>query len=58
MQKTHVNNSREQKWSVSKTVCLQNIERPRKGFTVLRVARHGTISSPIKEKGLDTTGPR
>jgi hypothetical protein len=33
---------------------LQNIEQPRKGFTVLKVARHGTISSSIK-KGLEET---
>ena len=39
---THVNNSREQTWTVSKTVCLQIIEQLRKGFTVLKVTRNGT----------------
>ena len=38
---THVNNGKEQKWTVSKTVCLQIIEQLRKGFTVLKVTRHG-----------------
>jgi hypothetical protein len=38
---THVNNGREQKWTVGKTVCLQIIEQLRKGFTVLKVIRHG-----------------
>jgi hypothetical protein len=38
---THVNNGREQKWTVAKTVCLQIIEQLRKGFTVLKVTRHG-----------------
>ncbi len=38
---THVNNGRGQKWTVSKTVCLQIIEQLRKGFTVLKVTRHG-----------------
>ena len=38
---THVNNGREQAWTVSKTVCLQIIEQLRKGFTVLKVTRHG-----------------
>jgi len=38
----HVNNGREQKWTVSKTVCLQIIEQLKKGFTVLKVIRHGS----------------
>ena len=38
---THVNNGKEQKWTVSKTVCLQIIEQLRKGFTALKVTRHG-----------------
>ena len=38
----HVNNWREQKWPVSKTVCLQIIEQLRKGFTVLKETRHGS----------------
>jgi hypothetical protein len=37
---THVNNGKEQKWTVSKTVCLHIIEQLRKGFTVLKVTRH------------------
>jgi hypothetical protein len=37
----HVNGGKEQKWTVSKTVCLQIIEQLRKGFTVLKVTRHG-----------------
>jgi hypothetical protein len=39
---THVNNGREQKWTVAKTVCLQIIEQLKKNFTVLRVTRHGS----------------
>ena len=39
---THYNNDREQKWPVSKTVCLQIIEQLKKGFTVLKVIRHGS----------------
>jgi hypothetical protein len=38
---THVNNGKEQKWTVSKTVSLQIVEQLRKGFTVLKVTRHG-----------------
>jgi hypothetical protein len=38
---THVNNGKEQMWTVSKTVCLQIIELLRKEFTVLKVTRHG-----------------
>jgi hypothetical protein len=39
---THLNNAREQKWTVSKTVCLQIIEQLKMGFTMLRVTRHGS----------------
>jgi hypothetical protein len=39
---THVNNGREQKWTVAKTVCLQIIEQLKKNSTVLRVIRHGS----------------
>lgn len=39
---TRVNNGREQKWHVGKTVCLQIIEELRKGFTELKVTRHGS----------------
>jgi hypothetical protein len=39
---THVNNGREQKWPVAKTVCLQIIDLLKKGFTVLKVTRHGS----------------
>jgi hypothetical protein len=42
---THVNNGKEQKWTVSKTVCLQIVEQLRKGFTVLKVTRHGEDST-------------
>jgi hypothetical protein len=38
---THVNNGREQKWTVPKTVCLQIVEQLKKNFTVLKVTRHG-----------------
>jgi hypothetical protein len=38
---THVNNGKEQKWTVSKTVCLQIVEQLRKNFTVIKVTRHG-----------------
>ena len=38
---THVNNGREQAWTVSKTVCLHIVEQLKKGFTVLKVTRHG-----------------
>ena len=37
----HVNNQKEQTWTVSKTVCLQIIEQLRKGFTVLKLVRTG-----------------
>lgn len=38
----HINNGREQIWQVSKTVCLKIIEQLKKGFTVLKVIRHGS----------------
>ena len=38
---THVNKGKEQKWTVSKTVCLQIVEQLRKNFTVFKVTRHG-----------------
>ena len=41
----HLNNSREQKWTVSKTVCMQIIEQLKKGFMVLNVTRHGSDRS-------------
>src|ERR687896_1073800 len=39
---THVNNGREQIWTVSKTVCLQVIEQLKKNLTTLKVTRRGT----------------
>lgn len=39
---THVNNGREQKWTVSKTVCLQLIKQLKEGRTVFKVTRHGS----------------
>ena len=39
---THVNNGREQTWTVPKTVCLQIIEQLKKNFTTLKVTRRGT----------------
>jgi hypothetical protein len=41
----HVNNQKEQIWTVSKTVCLQIIEQIRKGFMTLKVTRTGTDRS-------------
>jgi hypothetical protein len=41
----HVNNQKEQIWTVSKTVCLQIIEQIRKGFKVLKVVRTGSDRS-------------
>lgn len=41
----HVNNQKEQIWTVSKTVCLQIIEQIRKGFKVLKVVRTGADRS-------------
>jgi hypothetical protein len=43
----HVNNQKEQTWSVSKTVCTQIIEQIRKGFNTLKVTRIGTDRSTI-----------
>lgn len=37
----HINNGKEQLWTVSKTVCLQIIEQIRKGFKVVKVVRTG-----------------
>lgn len=44
---THVNNGREQNWTVSKTVCSQIIEQLRKGFVVLRVTRQGNDRNTV-----------
>jgi hypothetical protein len=38
---THVNNGKEQVWTVSKTVMLQITEQLRKGFKVLKIVRTG-----------------
>jgi hypothetical protein len=38
---THVNNGREQTWTVSKTVCMQIVDQLRKGYRVLKVTRRG-----------------
>jgi hypothetical protein len=37
----HVNNGKEQVWTISKTVCLAIIAELRKGFKVLKVERIG-----------------
>ena len=37
----HVNNQKEQTWTVSKTVCLQIIDQIKKGFNVMKVVRTG-----------------
>jgi hypothetical protein len=42
---THVNNQKQQIWTVSKTVCLQILEQLRKGFRVLKVKRTGADRS-------------
>jgi len=42
---THVNNSRQQLWDTSKTVCLQLIAELGKGFKVLKVTRTGADRS-------------
>jgi hypothetical protein len=42
---THVNNQKEQVWTVSKTVCLQILEQIRKGFRTMKVTRIGTDRS-------------
>jgi viroplasmin and RNaseH domain-containing protein len=50
---THVNNSKEQIWSVSKTVCHDIIEELKKGFTVLRVTRTGSDRGTVYDvKGI------
>ena len=41
----HVNNQKEQTWTVSKTVCLQIIEQLRKGLNVMKVTRTGADRS-------------
>lgn len=41
----HVNNQKEQIWTVSKTVCLQILGELRKGFTVLKIIRTGADRS-------------
>ena len=41
----HVNNQKEQIWTVSKTVCLQIIEQIKKGFNVMKVVRTGVDRS-------------
>ena len=41
----HVNNQKEQVWTVSKTVCLQILGELRKGFKVLKVIRTGADRS-------------
>jgi hypothetical protein len=42
---THVNNQKEQIWTISKTVCMQIIEQIRKGFRTIKVTRIGTDRS-------------
>jgi len=46
---THVNNQKEQIWTVSKTVCLQILEQLRKGFRVMKVIRTGADRSTTYE---------
>ena len=41
----HVNNQKEQVWTVSKTVCLQILEQLRKGFRTFKVIRTGADRS-------------
>jgi hypothetical protein len=41
----HVNNQKEQTWTVSKTVCLQIIQQIRKGFKVVKLTRTGADRS-------------
>jgi hypothetical protein len=41
----HVNNQKEQIWTVSKMVCMQIIEQIRKGCKTLKVTRNGTDRS-------------
>jgi hypothetical protein len=42
---THVNNQKEQIWTVSKTVCMQILGELKKGFRVLKVIRTGADRS-------------
>jgi hypothetical protein len=42
---THVNNQKEQIWTVSKTVCLQILGELRKGFQIMKVIRTGADRS-------------
>ena len=46
---THVNNQKEQIWTVSKTVCLQILEQIRKGFRTMKVTRIGTDRNTVYE---------
>jgi hypothetical protein len=41
----HINNQKEQIWTVSKTVCLQIIDQIKKGFNVMKVVRTGVDRS-------------
>jgi hypothetical protein len=41
----HVDNGKEQLWTVSKTVCGQIIEQWNKSFSVFQITRHGTDRS-------------
>jgi hypothetical protein len=43
----HVNNQKEQVWTVSKTVCLQIIGEIRKGSRTLKVTRIGSDKNTI-----------
>jgi len=46
----HINNQKEQIWTVSKTVCLQILRELRKGFTVMKVIRTGADRSTTYQK--------
>lgn len=48
----HINNDTEQLFTVSKTVCKQIATELGKGFTVLKVVRHGSDRSTV----YDVTG--
>ena len=55
----HVNNQKEQIWTVSKTVCLQILGELRKGFTVLKVIRTGADrSTTYAVEGIQKVGER
>jgi hypothetical protein len=41
----HVNNQKEQIWTVSKTVCMQIIGEIRKGFNTMKITRNGSDRS-------------